>query len=220
MKLNTLSTSGGAFCVLVTTVLLALNSKAESIIYQFQPLFASSSVVSQMPQVVADFQDISPGKVALIINTANLGGAFLSDLYLNFDPADKIDPLHFNSLFNSGRPFLNVSTGKNSFTLGNYGCYDIHFAFSETCLYKSSNRNYVIYEISEPGLDASDFAFVSAGGTIPCFTVADIRGPGGNCQWLGCSSVRLRPVPEPVFIGFAALTLGAGCLCVWRRRKC
>ena len=218
-KFKALYVLGRACLIPVVMFSFASLSKAESFIYQFQPLSIISTAVNLTPEVVAAFRDVSPGKVVLSVNMANSASAFLSDLYFNFDPADNLKGLHFDCLDNPGLANSSVSIGNNTFPLGGYGSYDIHLSFGKPNMKNFVSSSSVSYVISEPGLDASDFAFMAFGGKAPCYAVAGIRGTGSNRYWLGCSSVRLQSVPEPGFIDFMAPVVGAGCLWVRRWRK-
>ena len=218
MKFKSLYLPGRACLILLVMLSSTSISKAELLIYQFQPPAGISTAVGQIPEVAATFQDVGPGKVALVVNVADSGAAFLRDLYLNFDPVDNLNRLHFQPVYGNGLGNSGVSVGKNSFSLSGYGAYDIHLSFGRPDI-KNLASGCSIYEISEPGLNASDFAFMAFGGTAPCFAVARIQGVGGNCSGLVCSSVQLQPVPEPGFAGFIVLAAGAGCLRVRRRFK-
>jgi hypothetical protein len=216
-KLKMLCVLGRACVVLVVMVLPAANSIASSVIYQFEPVFTGPPPGGQAPQIVATFQDISPGKVLLTISAANLiRGGFLSDLYFNFDPADNVNQMHFTRLYSPGGPiFSKISTGDNAFRVGDYGYYDIHLAFSKTSLGRSSGGNYVAFQIAEPGLNALDFAFAASFGNMGSYyALARIQELCGNSQWLGCSSVPPQPVPEPAATSFLALAVGAGWACL------
>ena len=213
----------GRVCVLVAMPLLpAVNSSAGSVLYQFEPISTGPFPGGQTPQVTAAFQDISPGKVLLTISTANLiNGEFLSDLYFNFDPADNVNQLHFTRCYGPAAPVLaKVSIGENSFKVGGYGNYDIHLAFSKASVGKFSGGDIVTYQITEPRLDALDFAFMASVGCGPgpYYALACVQQLCGNTQWLGSSTVQPQPVPEPASTSFLALAAGAGCVCLRRRR--
>ena len=202
----------GRVCiVLVVMVLPAVNSIANSVIYQFESVFAGPSPGGQAPRIVATFQDTSPGKVLLTISAANLLGAgFLSDLYFNFDPADNVNQLHFTCCDSPVGTFSSkISVGDNAFKMGGHGDYDIHLAFGRTSVGKPSSLNYATFQIAGPGLDALDFAFAAAfGNPGPYYALARIQGPCGSSRWLGGSSVQPQPVPEPAFISFLAIAAG------------
>ena len=153
-----------ACVVLVVMILPAVDSSANSVIYQFEPISTGPVPGGPAPQIDATFQATSPGKVVLTISTADLiNGEFLSDLYFNFDPADNVNRLNFTREYSPGGPLLaKVSTGDNSFQVGSYGDYDIHLAFSRTSLGTSSGGNHVTFQIAEPGLNALDFAFAAS----------------------------------------------------------
>jgi len=189
-------------------VLSAVTSDANTVIYQFEPISTGLFPGGQTPQVQAIFQDENPGSVLLNITSSDLGRReSLSDLYFNFDPADKVKKLHFTLLDGPcGRTCSTVSTGMNSFKADG-GYYDIHFDFNRT-------KDSMTYQIVGAGLDASDFAFLDSTGSCggkygTYYALAHIQGICGNSEWLGCRS--LQPVPEPAPLVFHSLAASLGC---------
>ncbi len=210
--------------VLAAVWLSAGISNGQVVIYQFHPLIIGAFPGAQTPQIEATFRDVNPGKVLLTVTSSGLaGGEFLGDLYFNFDPADNVNRLYFTRLNNPFAPsHSRISTGQNSFPAGGYGCYDIHLNFGTAGRPNPSGNASVTYQITGPGLDASDFAFVDACGSSPGLYYALARVQQNICgssEWLGCSSLQsVQPVPEPA--SFTLFVFAAGMSgCIYLRTK-
>jgi len=190
---------------------------ADSVIYQFEPI-STGPLSPSAPELQATFQDEKPGVVQLNVTSDLAGGEFVSDLYFNFDPKDNVNRLHFTRVGDRGRPLSRISTGVDKFKADG-GYYDIRFAFGTTGQNEFSGDESVTYLIKEPGLDASDFAFLdstgSCGGTNGLYyAVAQIQTGCNEYEWLAASTTTPQPVPEPASLALLASAGGLGwCVC-------
>jgi hypothetical protein len=210
--------------VLAAMVLSVANSNGVVVIYDFHPIITNAVPGVQAPQVEATFTDINPGKVLLTITTSDLtSGEFLSDLYFNFDPADNVKRLYFSRLGSPSLPAVSkIFTGQNSVLADGDGYYDIHLKFIKASKGRYFDNGCVTYQIVEPGLDASDFAFLDTlgSGTGSYYVLARVRKICGDSEWLVCSSIQPpRPAPEPASIVLFACAIGT-LRCLYLRGKC
>ncbi len=158
-----------------------------------------------------------PNVVIIEFMTTNLtGGEFVSEWFMNLDPAMDVTQLSF-TLQNQTGAFILPTIGQatNGFKADGDGFFDIRLTFdtSGTNEHRFTAGDSVRYTVSGPGLLASSFTFLSApdGGDGPFYSAAHVNGTGAG----GLESRWIAAVPEPS----SALLLIAGAGLLGRRRR-
>jgi hypothetical protein len=198
-------------------------------VYQFDNSFSGPAPTGPAPWVEATFQDTSQGVLLSVDNGGLAGGDFLSQLYLNINPADnaKIANLTFTlegSTMGVAAP--TIQTAADQFKADGDGLYDILFNFATASSGRFGAGDTITYLISGiPGLSSADFQFLSTpdGGHGPFDAAGHVQniGASGDSDWIEPSMGPL-PVatPEPAATAVMFLAAGAfGARRLWLRRK-
>lgn len=219
---------GVAFLVIAWFGLARAN--AVGVLYQFDNVFSysgsASSPAGPGPWVDATLQDAANGVLLTVNNLGLTGGEFLSQLYLNINPADNVNNLTFT--FQSGTSGVTaptIQTGEDGFKADGDGKYDILFNFSTSNSGRFGAGDSVTYLIAGiTGLSSADFKYLStsSGGEHgPFFGAGHVQGiageSGSDSVWIDPSlGPQIVPVPEPSSSGLLGAAIGLWV--VWRMR--
>ena len=198
-------------------------SPAAEVIYNFDNVFSGVTVPSNPPWMTETFNDVSPGVVSLTISNTDLtGGEFIGGVYINIDPQDNVNSLHFSLVSQRGSftdPTVNL--GEDKFKADGDGYYDILLSFGTANGTTFGPGNSITYTLSGfTGLNALDFAYIStsSGGHGPFYSAAHVQGVGANSAWINPSQlVTIVPEPAPAAV-FGFLGCFAFVLRSFRRR--
>jgi hypothetical protein len=167
-----------------------------------------------LPWLTATFDDDNTaGLVELTLEATNLiPDEFVSEWYLNFDPA--LNPASLAIAYNSGGPAAsNISTGVDAFKADGDGFFDILFEFP-TALDTFGPGDSVVYDITLDGITAHSFYYLSnpkENSTGGFYSAAHVQGTGQDGEY---SAWIATPIPGSV------LMLGSGLIgLVFIRRK-
>lgn len=210
----------------LTFVCLAAVSQvagAASLSFSLDEITTSSGTPGGVaPWLTVDLDDGgTAGSVALTFTATGLvSSEFVSDLYLNLDPA--LDPaeLTFSAGAASGGNGFDlpgIAVGVDAFTGGGSGRYDVRFAFTTSNAGGGTKRfgPGEIYEITIGGiatLTASSFDFLAApsGGNGVHYALAHIQGITPNA-----SAFVAAPEPSGIVLVGMIVVVAAG----WHRRR-
>lgn len=159
--------------------------------------------------MTATFDDTGLGEVTLTISNVGLVDAeFVSGFYFNVGNGIDATGLAFNHV--SGDSYMalhtdNPATNSGTLKADGDGYFDIRFQYDTSAGSTFGFGEESVYKITGTGLDALDFAFLSApgGGTGSWAAAAHVQGIGagaGGSGWIGA------PVPVPA----AAWLFGSG----------
>jgi hypothetical protein len=215
--------------VVLTAWFCSPTANASGIIYQFDDVFSfsgsASSPAGPGPWVDATLQDTANGVLLTVNNPGLSGGEFLSELYLNINPADNVNSLTFTPQGGtSGVSAPTIQTGEDGYKADGDGKYDILFSFATSNPGRFGAGDSLTYLIAGiAGLSSGDFEYKStpAGGHGPFFGAAHIQGiageTGSDSVWIDPSlGPEITPVPEPAPMALLAGSLGLWA--VWRLR--
>jgi hypothetical protein len=206
----------------LVAALLAPASVRADFFYHFDDVFSGTGPAGGTPWVDALFTDISPGTVTLKVSNVGLVDAeFVSELYLNINPAYNPTSLIFTPVSSSGgfaTPTINLGT--DGFKADGDGKYDIRFNFLTSSGNTFSAGESFTYQITGvPTLVASDFIFLStpAGGHGPFDAAIHVQGICNDASgWADPHNgavIVLVPEPAPGVL----LVLAAGLFFYGRR---
>lgn len=209
-----------AFLVIASIGLATAN--ATGVLYQFDNVFSysgsASSPAGPGPWVDATLQDTANGVLLTVNNLGLTGGEFLSQLYLNVNPADNVNNLTFSFQGGtSGVTAPTIRTGEDGFKADGDGKYDIlfNFATSNTGRFGAGDSvSYLIAGIS--GLSSADFKYLStsSGGEHgPFYGAGHVQGiageSGSDSVWIDPSlGPQITPVPEPAPLSLLGAAIG------------
>jgi hypothetical protein len=215
----------------VACTLGSLSPKAygTGFVYQFDNSFSGGVPGGHAPWVGATFQDSSQGVLLTVDNGGLIGTEFLSELYLNINPADntKISSLKFTlEGETAGVSAPTIQTGVDHFKADGDGLYDVLFSFATANAGRFGAGDSVTYLISGiPGLTAADFQFLSTpdGGHGPFDAAGHIQGIQcmDDSGWIDPSMGPLPiATPEPAATAVLIVATGVfGLRRLWLRRK-
>lgn len=205
-------------------VLIASRSQAASITYSLDEITTSSGTPGgTAPWLTVNLDDgDTPGTVQMSFAATGLVGAeFVSDLYLNLDPALNPADLSFSGgTASGGNGFAlpSVDLGIDAFLGGGSGRYDVKFEFTTSNAGGGSQRfgPGEVFQITISGISslvASSFAFQStpSGGNGVHHALAHIQGIAQNAS-------AFVAAPEPTGLALCGIGLPA----IWflsRRRS-
>lgn len=202
-------------CVAVTVSLLSSSlANAATNFFEFNYVFSSGGSLpaptGPAPWLSVELDDVTPGNVKVTINTSGLQGTeFVSDLYLNLDPAINPTTLSLTKLNQTGS-FTDptISLGENGYKADGDGYYDIDLGFSTSHGSTFTVGDSITYQISVAGLDANSFEFGSqmGGGAGTYLAAAHVQSIGAD----GSSSAWIAPVQTPEPGSVTLLLLAAG----------
>lgn len=156
-------------------------------------------------------------EVVIELITSNLSGdEFISEWFMNLDPAMDVTQLSFTFLGQTGAFILpTIGQTTNGFKADGDGFFDIRLTFdsSGTNEHRFTAGDSLRYSVSGSGLLASSFVFLSSpdGGDGPFYSAAHVNATGAG----GLESRWIAAVPEPS----SALLLIAGAGLLGRRRR-
>lgn len=191
-----------------------MKAAAGSFFYHFDNVFSGTSPTGPSSWVDAQFTDVTPGTVNLTFSTTGLTGTeFVSELYLNLNTVLNPNTLVFTKTGGVGSftdPTL--SKGVDQFKADGDGNYDLLLGFATAGNGRFGVGDSITYQITGiPGLQASDFSFLSApaGGSGPFLAATHVQSIGnGDSGWI--APTVLTPAPEPATV----VVLGSGML-IW-----
>lgn len=215
----------GVGCVaLAASLFLPLKANAD-FMFLFDNNFSGTSPAGPAPWTKLVFQDVGLGPSATVnvtFSTVGLTGSeFVSELYLNLDPA--LDPTKLTITQTDGTPGVApaaISTGVNQFKADGDGKYDVLFTFALSDAGRLTQGDFLAYQFSYPGgLNALAFDFFSApaGGVGPFLAATHVQAiNGGASGWASPTELtQITETPEPATASLLLLAAGA----VWLARR-
>ncbi len=201
-------TSALAVSVVLAAALYApSNAAGTGFQLQFDHIYSGTVPPAHSPPWVdATFQDVSGGVLLSIANVGLSAGEFVSGLSLNLNPAyDPNGPGNLTFTLQSQTGLFDAPTvagANDAFRAGGDGLFDIQFAFSPRAgsQYRFDDSDSVSYLISGiPGLQASDFAYVSDGTRGGFYGAVHIQGiaTGGTTTSVWANPSGISQIPEP-----------------------
>jgi hypothetical protein len=189
-------------------------ASADTLTFSFAPANTFSGTAAA-GSITATFTDVAGG-VQLVISSALSPGENLDPgktLYLNINPSKSslLSSLTFALTGNTNfSQAATVMTGEDSFKAdGTGGLYDILFTYSSsTKAFTTGESQTYLISTSSGTISASDFDFLSTGGTpswLAAVHVQNTPSGGSGSGWAGGTVV---PVPASLLL---ALT-GVGCI--------
>jgi hypothetical protein len=205
-------------------------TQAGIVTFDYSASFGQTPPDGPIPYGTAVFDDsIGPNKVELTVSVAgSVGGADVTELYFNLDPALDPTALSISKTGGDGPEPNGISLGVDAYQAGGDGIYDILIDLPPPPGYNAarfSAGETLVFEISGiVGLVASDFNLVSApspseGGAGPFFSVMRFQSTGSSANdsdWVGVEVVGAE-APEPSTL--ALILLGLCGLLAGRSRK-
>lgn len=170
--------------VMVLLMSVAAGSAYANLTFVFDP---SNTFTGTAPtgSLTAEFIDVTPGTVDLVLTSSLAAGEKVSEMYFNYG-GSALASLAFSldTATNTDGPAATVTTGSNAFKADGDGFYDILFTFSTANPGSLTNGTSQTYMITGTNLVASDFNFLSSP------VDADGKGSAPNGTWLAAVHVQ------------------------------
>lgn len=185
---------------MVLLMSVAAGSAYANLTFVFDP---SNTFTGTAPtgSLTAEFIDVSPGTVDLVLTSSLAAGEKVSDMYFNYGD-QYLSSLAFAITANTDGGAATVATGSNAFKADGDGFYDINFAFSTINPGSLTNGTSQTYRITGTNLDSGDFNFLSS--------PVDANGHGSspNGTWLASVHVQgIAPNNTSGFVGGAPVPI-------------
>jgi hypothetical protein len=205
--------------------LFSLQATAATVSFEYTESFGAVSPDGPAPWATSVFDDGgSAGSVTLTMSVGAVGGADLTAMYFNLNPALDLNSLVFTRTGGTGPTATNttISTGSDAFgPLGGDGLYDIEFDFPPPPGQQAARFNAgedLVYTITGTGITANSFNFFGTpgpgGNAGPFLSVARIQSTGLDGE--GSDWVGAVPVPAAVWLFGSGLLVLVG-VARWRR---
>src|SRR5512139_602713 len=187
--------------VMVLLMSVAAGSAYANLTMVFDPSNTFSGT-APTGSLTAEFIDVTPGTVDLVLTSSLAVGEKVSNMYFNFG-GSSLSSLAFAITANTDGPAAAISTGSNAFKADGDGFYDILFAFSTANPGSLTNGTSQTYVITGTNLVSGDFNFLSSpgpgGASGPFLAAAHVQAiaPNNSSGFVGGAPV---PIPPSVWL--------------------